>query len=122
MTEEKAPTDPQWMILELMGHRRLAGLVSEQTFAGAAFVRIDVPQPVDEQNTAPWVATQFYSPSAVYCMTPCREELARKIAAGARPAPVTEWDLPRPERSALPRIVGDGEGLDHGDEAEDDIP
>lgn len=120
MTEEKAPTDPQWMILELMGHRRLAGLVSEQTFAGAAFVRIDVPQPVDDQNTAPWVATQFYSPSAVYCMTPCREELARKIAAGARPAPVTEWDLPRPTLPGRTIHAEDGidEDIDRPDEEE----
>ncbi len=32
-----------WCILELMGHRKLAGLVAQQEIAGAAFLRIDVP-------------------------------------------------------------------------------
>jgi len=81
-----------WGILELMGHRKLAGYVSEQAIGGASFIRIDVPK----YDGAPRenVATQFYSPSAVYCLTPTTEELARKVAAGAQPAPVTRWELP----------------------------
>jgi hypothetical protein len=47
-----------WAVLELMGHRRLAGHLSEQQIGGSSFLRIDVP-------TEP-PATQFYSPSAVY--------------------------------------------------------
>jgi hypothetical protein len=88
-----------WAILELMGHRRLAGYVSEQEIAGSPFVRIDVPgslhtDPSGEQEEHDR-ATQFYSPTAVYCITPCVEQLARDIAETARPRPVSEWDLPR---------------------------
>ena len=32
-----------WAILELMGHRRLAGYLREQTVSGASFLRLDVP-------------------------------------------------------------------------------
>lgn len=32
-----------WAILELMGHRRLAGYVSECEVAGTKLLRIDVP-------------------------------------------------------------------------------
>lgn len=78
----------EWAILELMGHRKLAGKVSEATLAGGAFVRIDVP------GTDGNVATQFYAPGAVYCITPTSEDLARRFAAGCRPAPVTHWELP----------------------------
>lgn len=99
-----------WTILELMGHRRLAGYVREQTVGGAAFIRIDVPG--DEGN----VATQFYSPSAVYCMTPTTEELARKVAASARPAPVTKWDLPQES----PRALATSTRAEWDDEADDD--
>ena len=42
MTEERKAFEG-WAILELMGHRRLGGLVTEQEIAGAAFLRIDVP-------------------------------------------------------------------------------
>ncbi|MEU8278192.1 hypothetical protein ACFYOK_37505 [Microbispora bryophytorum] len=80
-----------WAILELMGHRRLAGHLSEQEIAGASFLRIDVPG--DEEQAA---ATQFYSPSAVYAITPTTEETARAVARGRRPAPVQRWEIAAP--------------------------
>jgi hypothetical protein len=82
-----------WFIVELMGHRRLAGKVTEQTIAGAGFLRIDVPG--QDGN----VATQFFLPSSVYSLTPTTEDLARRVADSCRVEPVTEWDLRRP---ALP--------------------
>jgi hypothetical protein len=77
-------TFAHWVILELMGHRRLAGWLTEEEIGGATFLRLDIP---DE-------ASQFYSPSAVYCITPTTEEIARRVAAGANPAPVQRWELP----------------------------
>ena len=79
----------EWAILELMGHRRLAGLVREQTIGSASFIRIDIFVK-DEKATA----TQFYNPSAIYCLTPVSEELARQIAKRDQPQPVTRWELP----------------------------
>jgi hypothetical protein len=81
----------EWAILELMGHRRLAGLVREQTIGSASFIRIDV---FIEGEKA--VATQFYNPDAVYCMTPVSEELARQVAKRDQPTPVSRWELPPP--------------------------
>src|SRR5688500_6486700 len=78
-----------WAILELMGHRRLGGRVSEATIAGGAFIRIDVPHP---NEAGVFTATQFYSPAAVYAITPTTEEIACAIARGA-PEPVSRWDL-----------------------------
>jgi len=51
----------EWAILELMGHRRLAGLVSEQQIGGASFIRIDIPGK-DGPLLSEFQATQFYSP------------------------------------------------------------
>jgi hypothetical protein len=85
-----------WAILELMGHRRLAGYVQQVELAGASFLRLDVPGTLigDALREEP-EATQFYAPGAVYCLTPCVESLAREFAASQRPRPVNEWDLPR---------------------------
>lgn len=69
MSEQSLPAWAGWAILELMGHRKLGGFLSEETLAGAAFVRIDVPGPERPADGDPFgekaLATQFYSPSAV---------------------------------------------------------
>lgn len=84
-----------WAILELMGHRRLGGYIKQVEQYGTAMVRIDVPG-TDGQDPA----TQFYSGSSLYCVTPTTEEVARGLAERIRPAPVNIWDLP--ERKSLP--------------------
>ena len=78
-----------WAILELMGHRRLGGRVSEAMVAGSAFIRIDVPHPNDSTL---FRATHFYSPAAVHSITPTTGEIACAIARGG-PEPVSRWDL-----------------------------
>jgi hypothetical protein len=92
MTDQAQPFEG-WAIVELMGHRRLAGHVGEQEIAGSAFLRLDVPAATGEG------VTQFYSPSAVYCITPTTEDIARKVAAKYVPAPVSRFELgsPRPD-------------------------
>lgn len=80
-----------WAILELMGHRRLAGMLTQVEIAGASFIRIDVPN-------GDAAVTQFYSPSAVYAITPTTEATARQVANPASVAPVRAWELPPPDR------------------------
>lgn len=84
------PVFEMWAILELMGHRRLGGYVRETTIAGAGLLRIDIPM-ADGKT-----ATQFYPPSALYCLTPTTEEIARVVALANQPAPVSRWELPAP--------------------------
>lgn len=104
MTDAIAKTSFEgWVILELMGHRRLAGFLREEALGGTSFLRIDVP---GEEGT---VATQFYSGSAVYCITPTTEAIAKKVAASSRPEPVTAWEL-RPERMLPARAARDDDG------------
>lgn len=74
-----------WVILELMGHRRLGGYVREQEIAGQAFLRIDIPGEDGE-----FAATQYYGASAIYCMTPTTEEIAKMLAVNARPRQSTD--------------------------------
>lgn len=95
MNEEQVTekTFREWAILELLGHRRLAGLVTEQEIAGKGFLRIDIPGPEDQ------TVTQFYSPDSVYGLTPTTEEIARRVAVRNSPAPVSHWELALPEGS-----------------------
>lgn len=81
-----------WAILEMMGHRRLAGYVTETEIAGHGMLRLDVPYSSAGEG-APWLATQFYAPSALYCLTPTTEATARAVAAFNQPTPVQQWEL-----------------------------
>lgn len=94
MSTEQDTTFEGWAILELMGHRRLIGRLSTATIAGASFLRIDIPQEGDKE------ATQFYSPSAVYAITPTTEELALRAAHLNIVAPVSRFELPAPKAPA----------------------
>lgn len=76
-----------WTILELMGHRRLGGYVTEQEIAGKKMLRIEI------QGEGDKVVTQFYSPESLYAMTPTTEEIARALGRRA-PAPVHAYELP----------------------------
>lgn len=124
-TEQDTTTFEGWAILELMGHRRLIGRLSTATIAGASFLRIDIPR---EDGTE---STQFYSPSAVYAITPTTEELARRAAHLNTVAPVSRFELPAPKpladaATSLGREDDDGyndldddeDELSGGDEAE----
>jgi hypothetical protein len=79
----------EWVVLELMGHRRLAGYLTEQEISGRGFLRLDIPVGPDGEPAA----TQLYNPGSVYAITPTTEAIARAVAAGARPAPVHRWEL-----------------------------
>ena len=97
-----------WAILELMGHRRLAGFVQEADLAGVGLLRIDIPcEPP---------ATQFYGAGSVYCLTPTTEATARAVAAMCAPAPVSRWELPAASTEAL--AVADH----HDDDRDADTP
>lgn len=81
-----------WFIIELLGHRRLAGYLTEQTIAGAGFLRVDVPGPNGDGDP---IATQYFAPSSVYTLTPTTEAMARRVAESCRFQPVQQWELPQ---------------------------
>lgn len=92
----------QWCIVELFGHTTLAGLVSEQTIGGTSFVRLDVP----EANGQP-AFTKLIGASAIYSITPCAEDVARRAVESIRARPVNVYYLPQP--------TDDGGDLDEWD-------
>lgn len=82
-------TFDQWCVVELLGHRRLAGRVRETTIAGAGMLRLDVPATAGHAEQ-----TQYVSPGSVYALHPTTEAIATAVAARCRPEPVHQWELP----------------------------
>lgn len=86
-------TFEQWAIVELMGHVRVAGRVTEEEHFGAKLGRIDIPTHDDG------FTTQFFGGSSVYRLTPTTEEIARKVALHSQPAPVYHFELTPPKQN-----------------------
>jgi len=84
-----------WCIVELMGHRRLAGFVREVSLFGGAMMRLDI-------HTGDDIATQYYGAAAVYCVTPTNEETARSVAAP--PPTPSPWALPAHDTADEPYV------------------
>lgn len=93
MTQVQETDYEGWGILELMGHRRLAGKLSTQKVAGASFLRIDIPAKAGTAVETEYQATQFINPTSIYAMHPTTEAVARAVAARIEPEPVTTWDV-----------------------------
>ena len=101
MNAEPKPFDC-WAVVEVMGHNRYAGRVTEQAIGGCAFVRVDVPQIGDRL-----AFTKLLGQGSIFAITPCSEEAARAAAAQCYELPITIYQ---------PSIQG---RLGYDDEAED---
>ena len=84
----ESPKFESWAILEIMGHVKLAGYVTEQSIAGSAFIRIDVPAAGSVDGF-----TRFFGSGSVYSLSPVTEEIARDVAGNLSSRPVSVYDL-----------------------------
>jgi len=100
-----------WAVVELMGHRRVVGRVTEQEIAGAGFLRIDIPSDPPQ--------TQFYAPGSVYALTPVSEEAVR-VAAKRSTDPITEWELPAHIRAGI-RLAAPDRSIPDGEDEDDEV-
>lgn len=98
-TKEQYNKFETWAMVEIMGHQRYAGLVTEQVIAGSAFLRVDVPEFEDKP-----AFTKLFSPGSVYAITPCAECVARAMSQTLGQQPITIWDLPEEMRRKLKAI------------------
>ncbi len=96
-TETKPKTFEAWCVVEIMGHSRYAGRVSEQSIGGCSFVRIDVPA-VEEQPAF----TKLFAQGVIFSITPTDEATARRAAAQFRERPLVLWEALPPRRLPNP--------------------
>ena len=78
----------EWSIVEMLGHRRLAGYLREVQIAGQGFLRLDIPDADDDPGR-----TQYLAPGSIYALHPVSEATARAAAKAWRPEPISRWEL-----------------------------
>lgn len=82
-------------IVELFGHQKIVGRVTEQVIGGQAFVRVDVPQ--TKRHAA---FTRLFGGGAIYSITPVSEEIAKAAAEQIYAEPVTVYIAPERQLTA----------------------
>lgn len=87
-------TTPQklelFAIVELFGHQKMAGKVTEQSIGPATFLRVDVPETTKTPSF-----TRILNPSAIYAINPVTEEVMKMKAEHIQTAPIEAWDVKR---------------------------
>jgi hypothetical protein len=94
-----------YAIVELFGHQRVAGRITQQTFGGASFVRVDVPEiEVTEygySNAGERVATQrtiqahtrSFGGGAIYAINWCDMTTAAIAARSIKHEPLSPYSV-----------------------------
>jgi hypothetical protein len=85
----------EWAFVEIMGHKRYAGKVTEQAIGGASFVRIDVPEIDLPTGDVLPPFTKLFGAASIYCISPCTEETAKAFAASIRAEGFSRYEAPR---------------------------
>ncbi len=115
MSEEQDDKPPTFAVVELLGHVKLAGKLSQEERFGTVLGRLDI-------WTEDGFATQYFGGGAVYRITVVTEAVARQVARSASPAPISPWDYPKmltgPE---MANVQERNEARDGGEQDDDDF-
>lgn len=84
----------EWCVVEIMGHKKFAGHVSEQSIGGSSFVRVDVPEVEAGGRKLP-AFSKLFGAASIYCLSPCTEETAKAFAAQIRSESFHLYEAPR---------------------------
>ena len=87
-----------WALVELFGHQRIVGFLSQQTFGSGVLFRIDVPDLLKDSQVQRKGFTRYFGLSAIYSITPVDEQTVREMlpfidgTPAARPLSLRSFD------------------------------
>jgi len=81
-----------WALLELFGHQRIVGKLTTQTLGVNVMFRVDVPDLTKDGKLVRRGFTRYYSPAAVYSVSPIDEQAVREMLPFISGEPVKEWE------------------------------
>jgi hypothetical protein len=102
-----------WGIVDLFGHTRLAGRISEQAIGGETFIRVDVPN-------GEGFHTRLFGKGAIYGMSLTDETIARATAKANTVRPVSAYDVPALLADQSPRRPSVIDSLTNPDDDRDE--
>jgi hypothetical protein len=95
---EPEPELKSWALVELFGHQRIVGFLTQQTFGSGVLFRVDVPDLTKEKVVIRKGFTRYFGLSAIYSITPVDEQTVRELlpmidgTPAARPLTLRSYD------------------------------
>lgn len=77
--ESNTPELKAWALVELFGHQRIVGYLSQQSFGTGVLFRVDVPDLLKDSKVIRKGFTRYFGLSAIYSITPVDEDTVRAI-------------------------------------------
>lgn len=81
----------QWAIVEVYGHEKYAGKVSETNIAGTGMIMLEVPEITNQEVTLPGF-TKILGINSIFSLTIVDEEYAREMARKLSKHPVEGYE------------------------------
>ena len=92
-----------WALVELMGHNKIAGKVTEHKFGNQSMLRVDVPA-IGELPAF----TKIIAVNAVYAINPLTERDATDYATTLKAKPLDIWDMQSIFENRIQELVSKG--------------
>jgi hypothetical protein len=68
-----------WALVELFGHQRIVGFLTQQNLGTGVLFRVDVPDLMKDGNFVRAGFTRYFGIGAIYGITPITEEMVREL-------------------------------------------
>lgn len=87
-----------WALVELFGHQRIVGWLTEQKIGSDVLLRIDVPDLLKDGKIVRQGFTRYFGAKAIYSITPVTEAVVRELlpsidgTPGVRPLTMSSWN------------------------------
>ena len=95
---EPEPELKSWALVELFGHQRIVGFLTQQTFGSGVLFRVDVPDLLKDGEVERKGFTRYFGLSSIYSITPVDEQTVRELlpmidgTPAARPLSLRSYD------------------------------
>jgi hypothetical protein len=77
--EVETPELKAWALVEVFGHQRIVGYLSQQTFGTGVLFRVDVPDLKKDGRVIREGFTRYFGLSSIYSITPISEAAVREL-------------------------------------------
>lgn len=89
LLDKDQETIETWAYIEIMGHSKVAGRVSERKIGTAVMLQVDIPSA--EEGEKGLSHSELYSPAAIFSIKPTTEEWCRRFVRARVNYPVLPY-------------------------------